>query len=87
MNGQLEAREAAGRPVRVGIIGAGRFGTMVICQLAGIRGMRPAVVSDISGEQGMRALAHAGYSSAAVVRTDSIEQVNEAIARGRPVFT
>ena len=87
MNRRLEAREAAAGPVRVGIIGAGRFGTMVICQLAGIRGMRPAVVSDISGEQGLRALAHAGYAPAAVVRTDSIEQVNQAIARGLPVFT
>jgi len=87
VNRRLEAREAAAGPVRVGIIGAGRFGTMVICQLAGIRGMRPAVVSDISGEQGLRALAHAGYAPAAVVRTDSIEQVNQAIARGLPVFT
>ena len=69
VNRRLEAREAAAGPVRVGIIGAGRFGTMVICQLAGIRGMRPAVVSDISGEQGLRALAHAGYAPAAVVRT------------------
>ena len=84
---QLEAREAAGNPVRVGVIGAGRFGTMVICQLATMRGVRPAVVSDISGEQGLRALAYAGFPPDAVMRTDAVGQVNEAIARGIPAFT
>jgi predicted homoserine dehydrogenase-like protein len=60
---------------------------MVICQLATMRGMRPAVVADINGEQGRRALAHAGFSVDAVVRTDSIEGINAAIARGVPVLT
>ena len=44
---RLEAREVAGAPVRVGVIGAGRFGTMVICQLAAMRGVRPSVVADL----------------------------------------
>ncbi|HKV43359.1 MAG TPA: flagellar biosynthesis protein FlgA, partial [bacterium] len=87
LNQQLEARGAAGQPVCVGVIGAGRFGTMVVCQLATMRGMRPAVVCDISAERGLRALALAGFSADAVVRTEAVRDVNEAIARGIPAFT
>jgi predicted homoserine dehydrogenase-like protein len=87
LNQQLAAREAAGRPVRVGVIGAGRFGTMILCQLATMRGVRPAVVCDLDADRGLRALAHAGFSADAVVRTDAVRQVNEAIARGVPAFT
>ena len=84
---RLEAREAAGAPVRVGVIGAGRFGTMVICQLAAMRGARPSVVADLDVARGLAALGHAGYSADAVVRADAVDQVKAAIARGVPALT
>ena len=87
LNAQLAARETQGKPVRVGVIGAGRFGTMVLCQLATMRGMRPSAVAEISGERGMRALAHAGIPAEAVVRAGDTHRINEAIARGVPVLT
>ncbi len=87
LRARLEAREREGRPVRVGIIGTGRFGTMVLCQLAAMRGMRPAVVAEISTDRGMQAFAHAGFPADAVVRTDHLGRINEAIARGVPALT
>lgn len=84
---RLEAREAAGTPVRVGVIGAGRFGTMVICQLAAIRGMRPSVVADLDGGRAIRALVHAGFPEDAVVRADTVGRVEAAMARGAPSLT
>jgi predicted homoserine dehydrogenase-like protein len=87
LRARLEERERTGRPVRVGIIGAGRFGTMVICQLAAMRGMRPAVVAEIAGERGLRAFAEAGVTADAVRRTENVAQINAAIARGIPVLT
>ncbi len=83
----LEEREAAGTPVRVGVIGAGRFGTMILCQLAAMRGMRPSVVAEVDAARGMQALAHAGFAPDAVVRTDAPRRVREAIGRGIPVLT
>ena len=32
LHGQLQARQAEGRPIRVGVIGAGKFGTMFLSQ-------------------------------------------------------
>lgn len=87
LTARLAARETQGTPVRVGVIGAGRFGTMVISQLAAMRGMRPSVVADTSGERGMRALAHAGIPTERVVRAGELSGINAAIARGAPVFT
>ncbi len=81
---RLQAREDAGRPVRVGVIGAGRFGTMVICTLAAMRGTRPSVVADIDRARGMQAFAHAGFAQDAVVRAETAAQVDAALASGTP---
>ena len=36
---QLQAREAQGNPVRVGVVGAGKFGTMFLAQTERIPGV------------------------------------------------
>jgi predicted homoserine dehydrogenase-like protein len=84
---RLQAREDAGRPVRVGVIGAGRFGTMVICTLAMMRGMRPSVIADIDAARGMQALAHAGFPQDAVARAETAAQINAAFPRLVPALT
>jgi len=45
----LAQREAEGRPIRVGLIGAGKFGTMILAQLRLMRGVRLAVLADPAG--------------------------------------
>lgn len=87
MQERLEAREHAGTPVRVGVIGAGRFGTMVICALATMRGMRPSIVAEIDEARALRALAHAGYARDAVARVETVAQANAALSRGLPALT
>ena len=84
---RLGAREDAGSPVRVGVIGAGRFGTMVICTLAAMRGMRPSIVAEIDGRRGMRALAEAGFPQDGVVRAGTAARANAALSRGVPALT
>jgi predicted homoserine dehydrogenase-like protein len=44
----LLAREAAGRPVTVALIGAGKFGTMFLAQARLTRGLRVAAVADLN---------------------------------------
>jgi predicted homoserine dehydrogenase-like protein len=87
LRARLADRETEGRPVRVGVIGAGRFGTMILCQLASMRGMRPSVVAEVNGERGLHALARAGFPAADVVRTNHAGRINQAIAQGRPALT
>ena len=44
----LLEREAAGRPVTVGLIGAGKFGTMFLAQARLTRGMHVVGVADLN---------------------------------------
>ena len=46
----LLAREAAGRPVTVGLIGAGKFGTMFLAQVRTTPGMQLVAVADLDVE-------------------------------------
>ncbi len=45
----LLEREAAGRPVTVGLIGAGKFGTMFLAQVRRTRGMHLVGIADSFG--------------------------------------
>ena len=44
---KLLEREAAGRPVKVAVIGAGKFGTMFLAQARLTRGLHVAAVADL----------------------------------------
>ena len=63
---KLLEREAAGRPVTVGVIGAGKFGTMFLAQAGLTRGMHVVGVADLSIARARMALTSAGWPEAAV---------------------
>ena len=52
----LEQRESAGRPIRVALVGAGRFGTTVAAQVGQMRGMRLELVCDLRPESAAMAV-------------------------------
>jgi predicted homoserine dehydrogenase-like protein len=57
----LAAREAAGGPVTVGLIGAGKFGTMFMSQVRVTPGMRLVGVADLDVERARFQLGGAGW--------------------------
>jgi predicted homoserine dehydrogenase-like protein len=57
----LLEREAANRPVTVGLIGAGKFGTMFLAQARLTRGMHVVAVADLNVERARSQLATAGW--------------------------
>ena len=57
----LLEREAAGKPVTVGLIGAGKFGTMFLAQVRLTRGMHLVGVADLSAERAAKALGSCGW--------------------------
>jgi predicted homoserine dehydrogenase-like protein len=57
----LLEREAAGRPVTVGVIGAGKFGTMFLSQARLTRGLHVVAVADLNVERAKSQLATAGW--------------------------
>jgi predicted homoserine dehydrogenase-like protein len=58
---QLQAREAEGRPLKVGVIGAGKFGTMFLAQALRLPGVHVAGIADLSPERAKSNLALAGW--------------------------
>ena len=54
-------REAAARPVRVLLIGAGKFGSMFLAQAGRTPGMHVAGICDLSPERARRSLARVGW--------------------------
>ena len=47
----LQQRAAAGKPVRVGLIGAGKFGSMFLNQVPTIVGLEVPVIADLDPER------------------------------------
>ena len=60
----LGRRAESGRPLRVGLIGAGKFGTMFLSQARGLRGLHVLGVADLSAERARLALARGGWPEA-----------------------
>ncbi|PWB59992.1 MAG: flagellar biosynthesis protein FlgA [Bradyrhizobiaceae bacterium] len=61
LHAMLLEREAAGRPVRIGLIGAGKFGTMFLAQVRRTRGMHLLGLADLSVARAQSALAACGW--------------------------
>src|SRR6266481_3737004 len=59
----LEQREAAGKPLRVGLIGAGKFGTMFLAQALHTPGVHVLGVADLSVPRARDALRRAGWAT------------------------
>ena len=51
LQAMLAARVEAGKPVRVGLIGAGKFGSMFLAQVPSIAGIEVAVIADLDPER------------------------------------
>jgi predicted homoserine dehydrogenase-like protein len=66
LHAMLLEREAAGRPVTVGLIGAGKFGTMFLAQARLTRGMHVVAVADLDVARARRQLATAGWPAEAI---------------------
>ena len=60
--GMLAARAEAGKPLRVGLIGAGKFGTMFLAQARRVPGLHVLGVADLAPARAHAALARAGWS-------------------------
>jgi predicted homoserine dehydrogenase-like protein len=73
---KLTEREAAGRPIRIGLIGAGKFGTMFLTQVRRTPGMHLVGLADLDVTRARNQLATAGWDApqyAAASLADSLK--------------
>lgn len=81
---RLLARErATGRPVRVGVVGAGQMGSGLVAQINRVPGLFMSAVADIDVTRAERALAGAGCDR--VTSTDDLTDASVAIENGESV--
>lgn len=80
------ALEATGKPIQVGLIGAGKFGSMFISQAHRTPGLRLAGIADLSKDRAFAALKRTGYPEERV-DWDGTMGIEEGIEKGKTVVT
>jgi predicted homoserine dehydrogenase-like protein len=82
----LAQREAEGRPIRIGLVGAGFMGRGIALQLCTpLTGMRLVAIANRHVDVAVRAWSEAGRQSAVI--TQNQRELNSAVAAGRAVAT
>ncbi len=61
LHAQLQRRAAEGKPIRVGLIGAGKFGSMYLAQVPRTPGVHLAAIADLSPDNAKENLARVGW--------------------------
>jgi predicted homoserine dehydrogenase-like protein len=65
----LKARAAAGKPVRVALIGAGKFGSMFLSQVPHVQGLDVPVIVDLDPQRAKDACKTVGWDEARIAAT------------------
>ena len=86
LNEELAAREAEGKPVRIGLIGAGQMGVDVVAEVRMMKGIEVVVIADLDTARAREAYRIA-MAEGEVVEAGSADEADEAVAAGKKVFT
>ncbi len=79
---RLLARADAGRPVRVGLIGAGKFGSMFLSQAPATPGLEVRVIADLDPDRARAACRAVGWSDAQIAATRFTDDARAAVGAG-----
>lgn len=85
LNNELLAREAAGNPVKIGLIGAGQMGTDVVAETSMMPGVEVVVTADIDAARARDAYA-IGRVPGEVAAASTAAEADAAVAAGKRVY-
>ncbi|MGE0847457.1 MAG: NAD(P)H-dependent oxidoreductase [Flavobacteriaceae bacterium] len=77
----LAARRDAGRPVRAGLIGAGKFGSMFLSQVPSTPGLEVAAIADLDPARARAACRNVGWDDGRIAATAFVEDGGALAAR------
>jgi predicted homoserine dehydrogenase-like protein len=83
LQAMLAARIAAQKPVHVGLIGAGKFGSMFLAQVPSIAGLEVAVIADLDPDRAKAACKNVGWDAARIARTRFVARGSDACSDER----
>ena len=78
----LQARAAAGKPVRVALIGAGKFGSMFLSQVPHVPGLEVPVIVDLDRDRAREACRTVGWDDGRIAATSFTDDGVRAIDGG-----
>ncbi|MER0236738.1 SAF domain-containing protein [Fulvimarina sp. MAC8] len=80
---KLKSRQDAGKPIRVGLIGSGKFGSMFLSQVRHVPGMHLYGIADLSEARAKEALTNTGWDVDSVLAAS----FEDALSTGRTMIT
>jgi predicted homoserine dehydrogenase-like protein len=80
---KLRERAAQGKPIRLGLIGAGKFGSMYLAQIPNTPGVHVAGIADLAVANALKNLARVGWSAERTAATS----LEAALAQGSTHLT
>jgi predicted homoserine dehydrogenase-like protein len=80
---RLQQRERDGAPLRIGLIGAGKFGSMYLSQVRRTPGTRLTTVADLDPARAREALARVGWTDSELAALAFVPRGDELIASDR----
>jgi predicted homoserine dehydrogenase-like protein len=83
----LAARAETGKPVRIGLVGAGEMGTDIVSRVAHMRGIEIGAISELNPQAAGRSVTIAYGDPDRAVATDTTDALNAAIESGRIATT
>ncbi len=72
LSAKLQAEAAEGRPVRVGLIGAGKFGSMFLSQVPTTPGLKITTIADLATQRTQAAMAAVGWDDVLIAETNLV---------------
>ncbi|MDH3666805.1 MAG: SAF domain-containing protein [Paracoccaceae bacterium] len=69
---KLQTQAAEGRPVRVGLIGAGKFGSMFLSQVPTTPGLEVTTIADLATQRAQAAMVEVGWDEAGIAEIDLV---------------
>ena len=84
---KLDARLAAGNPVKVGIIGCGQMGSGLAHTIGNIRGMQVQAIADIEPERARKTLIDIGIPETSIRITEKPGEANDFLKKGKFIVT
>jgi predicted homoserine dehydrogenase-like protein len=87
LNEHLLKREAAGNPIKVGLVGCGQEGSGMMHITRQMPGMETVAIADIVASRPLNALQSMGIEAGRICVTNNAGEAQDALARGKYVVT
>jgi len=79
----LQQRAADGNPIKVGVIGAGKFSSMFLAQARLTPGMQVVGIAELNPDKAVQALERTGWQGGVTTFAERADAINDAAARGK----